>query len=106
LLAVLLGVLTSASAFAFNNNFTGGLSAAEHIATARTAGTTSSVRSDTADPSLSFGGTGDIDAALIAGNPNAFVLNGVVSFVLPASLDLPSDIARIRDGRSRAPPSA
>ena len=106
LLAVLLGVLSGASAFAFNNNVTGGLSASEHVATARTAGAPASLRSNTADPWLSFGGTLDDGAALPAEDrPTALWSDGPAATVAVA-FDIPGDVSRTRDGRTRAPPSA
>lgn len=106
LLAVLLGVLTGASVFALNTTSSGTQSAAEHVAPARAAGTPASLRAEMVDPGLNFGGAPDNSAALLSSDrpddfgPRASTASRLVTF------DLLHDIARVRDGRTRAPPEA
>ncbi len=104
-LAALLGVLAGVSAFGLNASFAGGPSI-EHGADARIAGKPASVRPDTFDPSLNLGGLADAGAALGSRGLETDLWPGSLQSALPADFELPVDIARTRDGRSRAPPRA
>lgn len=106
LLAVLLGTLAGASALAFNPSFTGGLSIAELGADARTAGKTASIRPDAYAPSLKLGSSGDDGSALHPRQDVTDAWAAGLRTLLPAALGLPVDVARTRDGRTRAPPAA
>ncbi len=106
LLAVVLGALASASTFALSTGFAGGLSIAGHSADSRNTSNPATVRPDRFDASSNFGGLDDPAAALAPHDLEAAPwMSGFVTS-LPAAFILPADIARIRDGRTRAPPHA
>lgn len=105
-LAVLLGVLASASTFSFSASFGGGASIAGHSADTRTTSKPATVRLDRFDPSLNFGGLDDPTAALAARDAETVPAMSGTTQVLPAAFELPADVARTRDGRTRAPPHA
>jgi hypothetical protein len=106
LLAVLLGALAGASTFTLSTSFAGGLSIAGHSADARTASKPATVRPDKFDASLNLGGLDDPAAALAAHGCDIVDWPPGQAAVLPAAFDLPADVARTRDGRTRAPPRA
>ena len=106
LLAVLLGALASVTAFGLSTSFAGGLSIAGHSADARTGVTPASLRTDTFDASFDFGGVDDPGAALTASDLDTDSWTSASTSVLPAAFDLPTSVARTRDGRTRAPPRA
>lgn len=106
LLAVLLGALASASTFALSTSFAGGLSIAGHSADTRNTSNPATVRPERFDASLNFGGLDDPTAALAPHHVEAGAwISGVVTSQ-PVAFALPTDIARTRDGRTRAPPHA
>ncbi len=106
LLAALLSVVASASTFTLSASFAGGLSIAGHSADTRSTSTPATVRPDRLDAALNVGGLDDPTAALAAQDydPAPWVA-GLVSIV-PAAFTLPANVARTRDGRTRAPPRA
>lgn len=106
LLAVLLGALAGASTFALSTSFAGGLSIAGHSAEARAAGKPATVRIDRFDGSLSFGGLDDPTAALSSHDDEVASWSSRVVKSLPPTYEPVVDVARTRDGRTRAPPCA
>lgn len=106
LLAVLLGALAGASAFAPSPSFAGGSAVAGHGADARTAAKPASVRPDTGNPAQSLGGLDDIGAALAARAIEAETWSAQSTALIPAAFGLPVSVTRTRDGRTRAPPRA
>jgi hypothetical protein len=106
LLAVLLGALASASTFALSTSFAGGLSIAGHSADTRNTSNPATVRPDRVDASLNVGGLDDPTVALAPHHTEAEVWISGFDIVQPVALALPADIARTRDGRTRAPPHA
>lgn len=106
LLAVLLGALASASTFALSTSFAGGLSIAGHSADTRTTGKPVTVRPDRFDAAPNFGGLDDPTAALTSSDDEAQPWSSRVVPSLPPIYEPAADVARTRDGRTRAPPRA
>ncbi len=104
-LAVVLGMLAgAASALGVSTSLPGGTSVSETATDARSTGKPISVRLDAYDPSLGFGG-GEPPVALHgdeAFSPTLFQS----SLIRAQHFGLPVDVARIRNGLSRAPPLA
>jgi hypothetical protein len=106
LLAVVLGVLAGLSASGLSASFAGGPSIVEHGTDARSTSKPSSVRPDRLDPSLNLGGLDDPAAALAARGHESDLWADARPAVPPVAIEVTADIARTRDGRTRAPPHA
>ncbi|MGE0025341.1 MAG: hypothetical protein AB7S70_17100 [Hyphomicrobium sp.] len=106
MLATLLSVWASAAAFGVSTGVATTAAATGHGSDVRSASAPASLRADTTEAGLSFGGTDDHGFALPA--PGASIATWTTSTVIvqPAAFDLPVDAARTRDGRTRAPPHA
>ncbi len=104
-LAVLLGALAGVSIFGFNTSFAGSPSIAEHTRDMRAPGNPVSVRPDSFDPSLNFGGLDEPGPALAAREHDPDLWTTRLHTPRPVAFDLPISVERTRDGRSRAPPS-
>ncbi|MDQ8699122.1 hypothetical protein [Hyphomicrobium sp. LHD-15] len=104
-LAVVLGMLAgAASALGVSTSLPGGPSVSEASTDARSTGKPVSVRLDAYDPSLGFGG-GDSSVAF-GGDDTFSPALFLTSPIRPHAFGLPIDVARIRNGLSRAPPLA
>lgn len=106
LLAVLLGALASATTLALSTSFAGGLSIAGHSADTRNTSDPATIRPDRFEASLSSGGLDDPTAALAPHDVEVAVWTSAIVMSLPTAFTLPADMARTRDGRTRAPPHA
>jgi S-formylglutathione hydrolase FrmB len=99
-------VLAGASTFTLSASFAGGFSIAGHSADTRSSSTPATVRPDRFDASLSFGGPDDPSAALPPRDYDAAHPSTGLATILASAFELPADVARTRDGRTRAPPQA
>lgn len=106
LLAVLLGVLAGISTFTVSASVAGGLSVAGHSADARSTSKPATIRPDRLDASMNVGGFDDPTAALPPHTYDAAHRPSAIADLLSPAFDVPADIARTRDGRTRAPPLA
>jgi len=106
LLATLLSVWASAAAFGVSASFASTAAATGHGTDARAANAPASLRADTSETGLSFGGSDDHGSALPAPGASVATWTITAEIVRPTAFDLPVDPARARDGRTRAPPRA
>jgi hypothetical protein len=105
ILAVLLGLLAGAvSAIGVSASPSGGTSVSEQTTDTRSTGKPNSVRLDTYDVAIGFGGD-DPTAALVADEAPPVGAHHASTTKLQA-FHLPIRFARIRDGLTRAPPLA
>lgn len=105
LLAVLLSALASAAALGPDAGFARSLSIAGHGADAHPADRAILLRIDVSEPSLRLGSNAGGDALLPKGSGDLHWPD--VSSIAPAAdFGLVTDVARTRDGLTRAPPGA
>lgn len=106
LLAVLLSALASAAALGPDVGFARGLSVAGHGADAHPADKAVLLRVDISDPSLRLGGNVGADAVLPSRGGGDPLWPDVTHIAPAADFGLVVDVARTRDGLTRAPPRA